>query len=236
MTSASAKVIRNWLTAFCTTLGWSATCTISTPTGCSRSNRSTTLSTASPTVRMLAPRCITRPTASAGLPPWRTRKRGGSSKPRVTVATSAEAEAASARLDRGLGDGPHAVQRAGDAQGARAARRLDHAGRRHGVLPRQRIEQRLRRNAQGRELGVAELDEDALVLRAVDVDLGDVRDAQQLNLHRLGDALELREVGPIRLHHVEQAVDVAVLVVDARPDQRGRQVAAGCRRASWRIW
>ena len=42
----------------------------------------------SPSVMMFAPSCMETPSPSAGLPSWRTRKVGGSSYPRLTVAMS----------------------------------------------------------------------------------------------------------------------------------------------------
>jgi len=62
----------------------------------------------------------------------------------------------------------------------RWAREYQETARRHGREGGgQRIEQRLRRDAEGGELGVAELDEDALVLLAQDLDLRDIRHEQQ---------------------------------------------------------
>ena len=124
---------------------------------------------------MLAPLAMTMPMPSAGLPRWRTRKLGGSSKPRVTVAMSPRRKHAAAGFDRRVGDRLDAVEGAGDAQRHALRAGLDGAGRDDGVLLRQRIEERLRRNAERRELGVAELDEDLLVLDAIEIDLGDAR-------------------------------------------------------------
>ena len=69
-----------------------------------------------------------------------------------------------------------------------------------------------------------EFDVDLLVLRAVQVHLGDVLDLEQTLAERLGDLLHLRVVGAVGCQHVENRVDVAVLVVDRRPDQAGRQI------------
>ena len=87
-----------------------------------------------------------------------------------------------------------------------------------------RIEERLRRDAEGRELGVAELDEDLLVLHAVEIDLGDARHLEKLLPQRLRDALQLRIVGAIAGQHVEDEIDVAVFVVDVRADEVGGQL------------
>ena len=49
----------------------------------------------------------------------------------------AEPEGAARRLDRRLGDGPRAVERAGDAERDALGAGLDRAGRNNGVLPLQ---------------------------------------------------------------------------------------------------
>ena len=53
------------------------------------------------------------------------------------------------------------------------------------------------RDAERRQLGVRELDVDLLVLRAVEIDLGDVLDLQQALAQSLGDLLHLRVVGAV---------------------------------------
>ena len=73
-------------------------------------------------------------------------------------------------------------------------------------------------------LALREFDEDLLVLRAVQIDLGDVLDLEQALAERLGDLLHLRIVGAVGGEHVEDRIDVAVLVIDRRPDQSGRQI------------
>ena len=62
-----------------------------------------------------------------------------------------------------------------------------------GVLPGDAVEDLLRRDAERRELGVAELDENPLRLLADDVDLVDVGHAQQALANVLGARLELGE-------------------------------------------
>src|SRR6202012_4621659 len=109
----------------------------------------------------------------------------------------AEPEHAAVAFDGRLRNGLRAVERAGDAQGYALGRGLDRAGRHDVVLFGERIEQRLRRDAERRELGVRELDEDALVLRAVDVDLGDAGHFQQPLTQAFGRLLQLRIVGAV---------------------------------------
>ncbi len=79
MPSASTKVFRNSDTNSPTMCGWSATCVISMPTGSSAVIDFIAFLSSSPSVRMLPPSCIETPMPSAGLPPSRTRKPGGSS-------------------------------------------------------------------------------------------------------------------------------------------------------------
>ena len=95
-----------------------------------------------------------------------------------------------------------------------------------GVLPGHAVEDLLRRDAERGELGVAELDEDLLRPLADDVDLVDVGDAQQPLADVLGARLELGEAQPVGGQHVDRRIDVAVLVVEVRADDAGRQVAA----------
>ena len=76
------------------------------------------------------------------------------------------------------------------------------------------------------ELGVAELDEDLLRPLADDVDLVDVGDPQQALANVLRARLEIGEREPVGAEHVERRIDVAVLVVEVRAGDAGRQVAA----------
>ena len=144
----------------------------------------------------------------------------------------AEAEARAAEFDRRVGDGLGAVDGAGDAQRHALRAGLDGACRDHGILLCQRIEDRLRRNSKRGELGVAEFDEDLLVLHAIEIDLGDVLHLEQLLAHGLGHALQLRVVGAVGGQRVEDGVDVAVFVVDVGADHVRRAGRSGCRRAS----
>ena len=86
------------------------------------------------------------------------------------------------------------------------------------------MEQLIGRDAERGELGVREFDVDLLVLRAVEVYFGDVLDLEQTLAERLGDLLHLRVVGAVGREHVENRIDVAILVIDRRPDQSGRKI------------
>ena len=137
----------------------------------------------------------------------------------------AEPEHPAVAFDRRLRDRLDAIERAGDAQRHALRGGLDGAGRHDVVLLGQRIEQRLRRDAERRQLGVRELDEDPLVLGAVEIDLGDARHLQQPLAHAFGGLLQLRVVGAVAGHHVEDGIDVAEFVVDDGTEQTGRQLA-----------
>src|SRR6266404_2210159 len=78
---------------------------------------------------------------------------------------------------------------AGDAQRHALRGALDRAGRHHVVLLGERIEQCLRGNPQRRQLGMRELDENPLVLGAVEIDFCHSRYLQQPLAHALGGLL-----------------------------------------------
>ena len=103
--------------------------------------------------------------------------------------------------------------------GTRCAAGLQHAGRHDRILPRQGLEHLSVVMPSVASLACRELDEDLLVLRAVEVDFGDVLDLEKPLAKRLGDLLHLRVVGAVGREHVENRVDVAVLVIDVRADQ-----------------
>ena len=128
-------------------------------------------------------------------------------------------------FDRRLRDRLDAVERAGDAQRHPLRGGFHRAGRHHIVLLGERIEQRLRRNPERRQLGMREFDEDALVLGAVEIDLGHARHLQQALAHAFGGLFQLRIVGAIRCHHIENGIDVGEFVVDDGAEQARRQLA-----------
>ncbi len=136
----------------------------------------------------------------------------------------AEPEHAAVALDRGFGHGLGAVERAGDAQRHALRRGFHRAGGRDVVLLGERIEQRLRRDAERGELGVGEFDEDALGLGAVEIDLGDAVHLQQFLAQAFGGLLQLRVIGAVAGHHVEDGIDVGELVIDDGAEQALRQL------------
>jgi hypothetical protein len=137
----------------------------------------------------------------------------------------AEPECSAAGLDRNRGDRFGTGERPGDAQIDAIRGGVDRAARCHRVLPRDAVEDLLRRDAERRELGVVDLDEDLLRPLADDVDFVDVGHAQQLLADVFGAGLEVGEAHAVRGQHVERGIDVAVLVVEARPDDAGGQIA-----------
>src|SRR3981189_2735670 len=70
-----------------------------------------------------------------------------------------------------------------------------------------------------------EFDEDSLVLDAIEIDLGDAGYLQPTLAHAFGGLLQLRVVGAIAGHRIENGIDVAEFVVDDRAEQIGRKLA-----------
>src|SRR5690606_10674092 len=102
----------------------------------------------------------------------------------------AQADAAVAGADREVADLLDRSEGAIHAQLHTVAGRLEEAGGRHRVLLRQRLPHRFHRDAQRGQAGIADLDPDALVLQADQLDLADVVDALQLQLYAVGVVLE----------------------------------------------
>ena len=127
--------------------------------------------------------------------------------------------------DRHGGDRVDAGERAGHPQIDAVGRGVDRAAGDDGVLPGDAVEDLLRRDAERGELGVAELDEDLLRPLADDVDLVDVGNPQQALADVLGARLEIGEAQAVGGEHVQRRIDVAVLVVEVRADDAGRQLA-----------
>ena len=99
----------------------------------------------------------------------------------------------------------------------------------HAVLAPQAFGDRQRRDAERGEPLVRELDVDTFGLLAEDVDLLDHRHLQQAPLDVFGDVGELGVADAVALDGIEQAVDVAVLVVEDRADDAFGQLELGCR-------
>jgi len=95
----------------------------------------------------------------------------------------------------------------------------------HRVLLDDAIEHLLWRDAERRQFGVAEFDEDLFRLVADEVHLVDVRHPQQALANVFGARLEVGKAEAIRREHVDHRIDVAILVVEVRADDAGRQIA-----------
>src|SRR5262249_55656495 len=138
----------------------------------------------------------------------------------------AEPEDAAVGLHRHCRDRLDAGESAGHPQVDAVGRGVDRAAGYDCVLLADAVEYLLRRDAEGGELGVAELDEDLLRLLADDVDLVDVGHAQQPLADVLGASLEFGETHAVGGEHVERGIDVAVFVVEVRTGDAGGQIAA----------
>jgi hypothetical protein len=106
----------------------------------------------------------------------------------------------------------------------RSGRGIHRSARRDCVLLGDAVEDLLRGDAERRELGVVELDEDLFRLLADEVDLVDVGNAQEALANVFRARLERCETEAIRCQHVDRGIDVAIFVVEVRPDNAGRQV------------
>jgi hypothetical protein len=138
----------------------------------------------------------------------------------------AEAKHAPVRFYRRFGYRTLAVEGAGDAQRNALRAGLDDARRRDRILLLQGVEDRLRCDAESRELRVAELHVDLRILDAVEVHLGDAGHLQEPLAQGLGHGFQLGVVGAVARHHVEDRIHVAELVVDVRADKIARQIGA----------
>ena len=103
---------------------------------------------------------------------------------------------------------------------------------RDGVLGVECGDQRGAVDSEPRQLPGRELHVDALVLRAKDVDLGDVRQLEELLANVLDVVPQLPLAESVRGEAVDDAVGVAELVVEAGPDDAFAADRCGCRRPS----
>ena len=128
----------------------------------------------------------------------------------------AEPQDLAARTHWHLADGLDVVELARHAHVDVVGVRLDHAGRRHVILLRERIGDDLRADAELGELGAVHLDVDLLLLLADELDLLDARDVEQQAPRLLGLLAHLLVGVTIARHGVERAVDVVKAVVVVR--------------------
>jgi hypothetical protein len=115
---------------------------------------------------------------------------------------------------------------AGDPQRQLLVAGLQRAGRSDRVLGAQRRDDVAAIDAQSGHLLRGELDDNGLVLGAQDLDLGYIRHAQQSRTDGLDMVAQLTVRKTIGGEAVDDAKGVAELVVEARPDDAGRQGVA----------
>ena len=112
---------------------------------------------------------------------------------------------------------------AGDVDEHILTRRVDDAGGHHGILLGDRREHVVEVELEVGELLRREVEIDLLVLVPEDVDLADIRRAQELGPHGLGEVARLPRREAVIGDAVDDAEDIAELVVEERPDHVLRQ-------------
>ena len=106
---------------------------------------------------------------------------------------------------------------------------LDHAGRAHQVLALQGRDERLPVDAEIGQFPHRELDEDALVLGADDLDLRHVRNEQQTRADRFDVVAQLAAGEAVGGEAIDDAEGVAEAIVEERTDRPGGQGVAHIR-------
>ena len=96
---------------------------------------------------------------------------------------------------------------------------VDRSGSEHHTLPSDAIEDLLGSDPQGGQLAMGELQKDLLLLISDKVDLLDIVDLQEPLASLLAHPLELGQRIIVSCKRVNGAVDIPILVVDARSDQ-----------------
>ena len=139
---------------------------------------------------------------------------------------SLEADQAAVRGDIDGQDVLLGAEGAGDPQREPLVAGLQRAGRIDRVLRPQRRDDVAAIDAQSGHLLRGELDDDGLVLGAQDFDLGHIRHTQQPRADVLDMIAQLAVREPIGGEAVDDSKGVAELVVEAGPDDAGRQRVA----------
>src|SRR3954469_6697262 len=137
----------------------------------------------------------------------------------------AQAEYLALRLHRHGSDCLHARKGTGHPQVDAVRRGIHRTAGDHGILPADAVEDLLRREAERRELGVAEFNEDALWPLADDIYLVDIGYAEQPLTDVLCARLEICEREAVGTEHVQGRIHIAVFVVEVRAVNSGRQRA-----------
>ena len=100
-----------------------------------------------------------------------------------------------------------------------SAPRVERAARLDRVLRLQRLQQLRNVEAHGGELLGGELEVDLLVLRADQIDLGNVGNAEQLAAQTLGMVAQLAMGKAVRGQGEDERIGVAELVIEERPSR-----------------
>ena len=223
---ASHRASMKSSTACSTVTGWSAMSVGSIPTGRFAVISVMACATLRPRARTSPPLRMAMASPMPSRPLTRNIGCAGSAGPRVTCAMSPR------RMIRPFGDevdrqdvllGP---ERARDADEDLLVPGLHDARGGDGVLGLQRGDQRGAVDPEARQLLGRELDVNALVLGPENVDLGDVRQLEQLLADVVDVVPQLPVREPVRGEAVDDAVGVAELVVEAGADDSLRQRVA----------
>ena len=135
----------------------------------------------------------------------------------------AEADHSSVRDEIHRQDVLLGVERARDADEDLFMSSLQDARRGHGVLGLQRGNQRGAIEPEARHLLGRELQVNALVLGSEDIDLRDIRQLKKLLSHFVDGVPQLPVREPVGGETVDDAVGIAELIVEARPDNSLRE-------------
>ena len=117
-----------------------------------------------------------------------------------------------------LGDGFRRQESTGDVDEHVLTRRVDDAGRHHGILLGDRREHGVQVELEVGELLRREVQINLLVLVAEDFDLADIRRAQEFGPHGLREVARLPRRKAVIGYAIDDAEDIAELVVEERPD------------------
>ncbi len=223
MATASKSARTKPETASSTICGWSETrCTL-TPSGRSPRTRFMCSFSLSPNSSRLAfwRMPMARPMAGWRVEAEERLRRIG--VPAAHLGDVAEAEEAVIGAQVHRADGVLGVELPGHLDAHAIRPRLEHAGRRDGVLLLERGDDRVLIDAEGGELGGGELEEDDLVLRPDEIHPPRVGDGE----HAAADVLDVVAQLPVGETVAGEGVDVAEhvaeVVVEERPDDPARE-------------
>ena len=201
-----------------TTSGWSETSLSSMPTGRRCIRRSAASCRPSPKVRLLPPDAHVDADADRRLAVDAKHLGGRVAVAVLDLGDVGQLVEAPVDPEVELGDGFRRQEGAGDVDEHVLTRRVDDAGGHHGILLGDRREHVVEVELEVGELLRREVQIDLLVLVAEDVDLADIRRAQELGPHGLGEVARLARREAVIGDAVDDAEDIAELVVEEGPD------------------